>query len=90
MEDAATAEISRAQLWQWIHHSNGVLDDGRKVTAELCRPLFNQQMDKLRQMVGPERFAREHYQRARELIEGIVLRQDFTEFMTLMGYQYLD
>ena len=47
MEDAATAEISRAQLWQWVHQPNGVLSDGRKVTPELVRALFQEQMDKL-------------------------------------------
>ena len=48
MEDAATAEISRAQIWQWVHQPNGVLSDGRKITPELVRRLFQEQMDKLR------------------------------------------
>ena len=90
MEDAATAAISRAQIWQWIHHPNGVLSDGRTVTAALCRDLFQEQLEKLLKTVGETRFARGNYQLARELIEGIVVRDEFTEFMTLVGYEHLD
>jgi malate synthase len=90
MEDAATAEISRSQLWQWIHHSNGVLADGRKVTGDLVRSLLDAQMSKLREKVRPEGFAAGHYDLARQLIEAIVLRDEFTEFMTLVGYEYLN
>ncbi len=90
MEDAATAEISRTQLWQWIHQPNGVLSDGRKVTPELVRTLFREQIDKMKQMVGAERFDRGNYNQAKELIEKIVLKDDFTDFMTLVGYEYLD
>lgn len=90
MEDAATAEISRAQLWQWVHQPNGVLSDGRKITPELIKKLFQEQMSKLMQSVGAERFARGNYNRAKELIEDIVIKADFTEFMTLAGYEHLD
>ncbi len=90
MEDAATAEISRAQIWQWIHHPNGVLADGRKVTPELTHGLFERQMANLRQTVGAERFAAGKYALARELIEDIARKAEFTEFMTLVGYEYLD
>src|SRR5262249_57777724 len=48
MEDAATAEISRAQVWQWIHHPRGVLSDGRKMTVELFRQLVDEEMARLR------------------------------------------
>jgi malate synthase len=90
MEDAATAEICRAQLWQWVHHPNAFLADGRKLTAELCRGLFRQQFEKVRKLVGEANFARGNYELAREVIEGIVLRDEFTEFMTLAGYEHLD
>lgn len=89
MEDAATSEISRTQVWQWIHQPGGVLSDGRKVTPELTHTLFDAQMEKLRQMVGPEQFAGGHYELARQLIEGIVRKDEFTEFMTLVGYEHL-
>ncbi len=90
MEDAATAEISRSQLWQWVHQPNGVLSDGRKVTPELIRTLFQTQMGKLKQMVGADRFARGNYAQAGDLIQEIVLKDEFTEFMTLVGYEHLD
>jgi len=90
MEDAATAEISRAQLWQWVHHPNAVLSDGREVTEELCRRLFSEQMNKLRETMPPEQFERGYYNLSRDLIEQIVLGDEFTEFMTLVGYEYLE
>ncbi len=90
MEDAATAEISRAQLWQWMHQPNGVLSDGRKVTPELVRATFESQTKRLKQALGAERYAERSYDMARHLIEGIVLKDDFTEFMTLAGYERLE
>jgi malate synthase len=90
MEDAATAEISRSQLWQWVHQPNGVLADGRKITPELIRAYFQSQMGKLKAMVGDDRFARGSYVKAGKLIEDIVLKDEFTEFMTLVGYEHLD
>ncbi len=90
MEDAATAEISRAQLWQWVHQPNGVLADGRKITPELVRSVYREQMNKLEQSLGAERFAGGNFDLAKKLIEGIVLNREFTEFMTLVGYEYLE
>jgi len=90
MEDAATAEISRAQVWQWVHQPNGVLTDGRKITPDLVRRLCQEQSEKLRERIGPETYACGHFEAARQLIQGIVLNRDFTEFMTLVGYEFLD
>jgi malate synthase len=90
MEDAATAEISRAQLWQWVHQPNGVLADGRKVTPELVRATFDAQSDRLKKTVGADRYAERSYDLARRLIEGIVLEDSFTQFMTLAGYDRLE
>ena len=90
MEDAATAEISRSQIWQWIHHPNGVLTDGRKVTADLCHSLLDEEMLKIRDLVGEAQFSSGHYVKARELIEGIVANDHFTEFMTITGYDHLE
>ena len=89
MEDSATAEISRAQLWQWVHHPNASLSDGRKITAEMVHAVFDEQMAKLQQAVGRERFLQGDYRPARDVIERIVLRDEFTEFMTLVGYEHL-
>lgn len=90
MEDAATAEISRSQIWQWIHHPNAVLSDGRKVTGQLVRGMFSEQLSRLRQSLTPEQFDRGCYNLASNLIEQIVLRDQFTEFMTLAGYEHLE
>jgi malate synthase len=90
MEDAATAEISRSQIWQWIHHPNGYLIDGRKVTGELVHALFDEEMGHIRERVGEEAFRAGHYGLAREIIEGIVRKDAFTDFMTTVGYEYLD
>jgi malate synthase len=90
MEDSATAEISRTQLWQWVHSPRGVLADGRKITPELIRSFFQRQTDALKQSFGAERYDRGNYDRAAKLIEEIVLKKEFTEFMTLVGYEYLE
>jgi malate synthase len=90
MEDAATAEICRAQIWQWVHQPNGILADGRQITHDLVRRLYREQLGKLQESLGSEAFARGNFDLARKLIEGIVLKDEFTEFMTLEGYEFLD
>ena len=90
MEDAATSEISRSQLWQWVHNSGVKLDDGRPITAEMCRDLFDEEVDKLKKMAGVERFESGNYALARKLIEEIVQKDEFTDFMTTVGYEHLN
>jgi malate synthase len=89
MEDAATAEISRSQLWQWVHHDNAILADGRRITPELVKALFAEEVDKLRQRVGDHAYRIGHYDLAHAIIEDIALKAEFTEFMTLAGYDHL-
>ena len=89
MEDAATAEISRAQIWQWIRHPRGILSDGRKVTKELFRKVLDEEMEKIRSLVGKERFAKGKYAEAAELFEGLTTNDQFVDFLTLAGYQRL-
>jgi malate synthase len=84
MEDAATAEISRAQVWQWIRHSRGVLDDDRKVTKELFRAVLDEELSKVK------RFHGDKFENARELFDRITTADEFAEFLTLPGYEYLD
>src|SRR6185436_20192421 len=60
MEDAATAEISRAQVWQWVHHKQK-LDDGRLVDLNLCRAIVAEELDKTKAMVGEQRFNNGRY-----------------------------
>jgi malate synthase len=83
MEDAATAEISRAQVWQWIRHPRGVLNDGRKVTKELFRRVLGEELAKVK------RFNGDKFDVARELFDKITTDDNFAEFLTLPGYEKL-
>jgi malate synthase len=89
MEDAATAEISRSQLWQWLHH-RATLNDGRAMTEGLFRQLLDEEMQTVRHEVGDERFEGGKFELAQYLFTEMVLAPDFTEFLTLPAYQYLD
>ena len=84
MEDAATAEISRAQVWQWIRHREGKLSDGRKVTKELFRSVLDEELAKVK------RFEGDKFDVARSLFDQITTDDDFAEFLTLPGYDKLD
>ncbi len=87
MEDAATAEISRAQVWQWCHHATGILDDGRNITYDLFRTLIREEMDKIREQVGDERFEAASYRRAAQLMDEITKQDEFAPFLTSIAYQ---
>ncbi|GMA50084.1 malate synthase [Alicyclobacillus contaminans] len=90
MEDAATAEISRTQVWQWIRHPQGILNDGRKVTFDLVKELLAEELAKIREEVGGERFTGGKYRQASELFLSLSANDTFVEFLTLPGYDYLD
>ena len=90
MEDAATAEISRAQVWQWIRHPRGVLSDGRKVTNELFRSALDGELGKIKTQIGEKRFAAGKFSEARDLFDKITTDDEFAEFLTLPGYARLD
>jgi malate synthase len=90
MEDAATAEISRSQVWQWIHHPSGVLDDGRKVTVELFRQITREELAKLRAQLGEAAYAAGNYERAAQLLDGITVSDAFETFLTLPAYRAID
>jgi malate synthase len=84
MEDAATAEISRSQVWQWIRSPKGKLDDGRKVTRELVRALIPEEAAKVKAAVtGPTAT----YDRAALIFEQMSTAEDFAEFLTLPLYE---
>ncbi|MDQ0189217.1 malate synthase A [Alicyclobacillus cycloheptanicus] len=89
MEDAATAEISRAQVWQWIRHPKGILEDGRKVTKELFTQVLEEELAKIRETLGAERFDAGEFKRASELFAQITTNDEFVDFLTLPGYEYL-
>lgn len=90
MEDAATAEISRAQVWQWLHNPGTKLADGRPITPELIRNLMPSVMQQIEGVVGTEQFKRGKYQDASKLFEKIIVGKEFTEFLTLPAYEYLN
>ena len=90
MEDAATAEISRGQVWQWVHHG-AELDDGRTVTADLVRQLETEELERIRTEVGDDEwFEREGRPgTSRELFERVALSEGFEEFLTLPALEQL-
>jgi malate synthase len=85
MEDAATAEISRSQIWQWIRSPKGVLEDGRKVTAELFKKLLAEELAKVKN-AGAEGQLDE----AARLFERITTDDQYVEFLTLPAYELID
>ena len=89
MEDAATAEISRSQIWQWIRH-DALMDDGRSVTRELVHELMNEEIEKMREAYGEDLFARGRFDEARHLFETVALSDEFPEFLTLRAYELID
>jgi malate synthase len=89
MEDAATAEISRAQIWQWIRHPSGVLEDGRKVTAELFRALLREECTRLRDRLGDSAYVGGRFDAAAQLLEQITTDSRFENFLTLTAYRAL-
>jgi malate synthase len=89
MEDAATAEISRSQIWQWIRSPKGVLEDGCKVTRELVRKLLPEELARVRALLGAEAWAGGRYEEAAKLFERLVTGDDYAEFLTLAGYETL-
>jgi malate synthase len=91
MEDAATAEISRAQVWQWIHHDRGILEDGTEVTEDLFNTTLDEELEKIKNdIVGPERWETDEFGNAAQLFARISTDDKFVEFLTLPGYEYLD
>jgi malate synthase len=85
MEDAATAEISRSQVWQWIRSPKGKLEDGRKITADLVRKLIAEELPKVRELAGKSAA----YPRAAKIFEEMSTKEEFTEFLTLPLYEEL-
>ncbi|PWI09793.1 malate synthase A [Streptomyces sp. NWU339] len=88
MEDAATAEISRSQIWQWIN-AGVVLDNGERVTAELARRVAAEELSDIRAETGDEAFAAGHWQQAHDLLLKVSLDEDYADFLTLPAYEQL-
>jgi len=88
MEDAATAEISRAQLWQWLHQG-GRLEDGMPVTAQLYEMLLGEVISQIKTEVGEERYGHGHFRTAAHLFAEMVRNPKIDEFLTLPAYELL-
>jgi malate synthase len=89
MEDAATAEISRAQVWQWAKHG-AKLDDGRPVTRALVQATIAEELAKMETRMGAERFAKGKFPLAADLFGKMMLSDEFSDFLTLPAYEFLD
>jgi malate synthase len=89
MEDAATAEISRSQVWQWIRSPKGVLDDGRKVTKPMVAAMIPEEVQKIRDLLGPA-FGQGKYDDAAAIFADLVNNDTFVEFLTLPAYERID
>ena len=88
MEDAATAEISRSQIWQWVHHG-AKLSDGRVVTRDLVREVLDEETAKIRESVGDDVWRAGRPEETREIFEGVALSSELIEFLTIPAYRYL-
>jgi len=89
MEDAATAEIARSQIWQWIRSPKGVLEDGRKVTRELIRELLPEELARVRTLLGEGAWKAGRYEEAAKLFDEITTSDDYVEFLTLPAYRLI-
>lgn len=85
MEDAATAEISRSQVWQWVHHGAS-LEDGAPVTPERLHEVIDDEMQTIAREIGEARFSSGHFSRARDLFERICVAERLDDFLTLVAY----
>jgi malate synthase len=88
MEDAATAEISRTQLWQWLHNTS-TLADGRKFTKDLYAELLESEIRIIKNLVGEDKFKTGKFDLALELFDSLVISEEFEEFLTIKAYKYI-
>jgi malate synthase len=88
MEDAATAEISRTQVWQWMHHG-AQLSNGQKITAPLIRQTIKTVIEQIHASIGGERYSKSKFPQAAQLFEQMMINPECKEFLTLEAYRYL-
>ena len=89
MEDAATAEISRSQVWHWVQHEAQMVD-GRTVTTDLVRTTISQQLEKVRDLVGSERYDAGKFELASEIFEEMMTSNNYSDFLTVVAYEHID
>jgi len=90
MEDAATAEISRSQVWQWVHNDVKLADTGEQVSADLVRKTADDVTAAIKDEVGSDTYDSGRWKEARDIFEEVALADDFTTFLTLPAYDRLD
>jgi len=90
MEDTATAEISRAQIWQWLHHPSVALDDGRRITPELYRKFFLEEAERIKGLSVEPDDGSSRVDTAKAIFDRLVTHPNFIEFLTTVAYDYLD
>ena len=88
MEDAATAEICRTQLWQWIRHG-AALDDGRAIDRALFETVIDEELDRIRTTVGDDAYGAGRFDDAAALFKDMVEADDFPDFLTLPDYEQM-
>jgi malate synthase len=86
MEDAATAEISRAQIWLWIHRPAGIMTDGRKVTVELFRAVLAEELAALKAHLGEAVWSARRFEEARAIFDQLITAPDLADFLTIPAY----
>ncbi len=89
MEDAATAEISRTQVWQWVRHPEGKLKNSKKITIPLVEQILTEELGKLKGSFGNEVYSKGRYLEAAELFLTLIKEDTFVEFLTIPGYAKL-
>ena len=77
-------------MWQWIHSPHGVLDDGRKVTLDLARRLIPEELQRVRTSLGEKVYSAGKYELAAKLFDRFISTEPLPQFLTLLGYDYLD
>ncbi|MBM7610726.1 malate synthase [Lysinibacillus composti] len=87
MEDAATAEISRTQVWQWIRHEKGKLEDGRNITLPFVLDILQEELENIKEAVGGHAYGSGLYKEAADLFKNLIEQDEFVEFLTLPGYE---
>jgi malate synthase len=90
MEDAATAEISRTQLWQWIHHEAAFAVSNAPITAEFFKQVVDEELEKIKETIGKDAFDAGKFGEAKEILSAIILNPEFEEFLTLRAYAAID
>ena len=90
MEDAATAEIARSQLWQWVHKQGIMLDDGRGLDLELVQAWLSEELSKIEDELGSTVYAQSRLPLAADLLNRLIAEDDYTEFLTWIAYEHLD